>query len=178
MSLLGIDIGSSSCKGVVFNADGKELARELRSYSTLNPGPSMVEMDAVIFRDTVFDIIRLLNGLVINDPVEALAISSHGETTIPVDKNGNATGPAIMNADNRAVEESDWWDKTFGKEALYKICMPERTDFLALVIICLPSWDCLLTQIIHSPPEPWLLILILIPGRKIFSVIVEYQRIS
>jgi len=121
MSILGIDIGSSSCKGVVFNADGKELAKELRYYSTLNPGPSMVEMDAVIFKDTVFDIIRSLNGLVINDPVEALAISSHGETTIPVDKNGNATGPAIMNADNRAVEESDWWSKTFGKEALYKI---------------------------------------------------------
>ena len=121
MSLLGIDLGSSSCKGVVFNVSGEVLACESQSYSTSIIGITMVEIDATIFREAVFEVIRKLSRQVINDPVEAIAISSHGETTIPVDKNGNTTGPAIMNSDNRAEEEAEWWDKTFGKEEIYKI---------------------------------------------------------
>lgn len=121
MSLLGIDIGSSSCKGVIFSISGIELASESQSYSTVNIGPSMVEIDATIFRDAAFKVVRLLSERVKNDPVEAIAISSHGETTIPVDKNGNTTGPAIMNSDNRAVKEAEWWYKTFGREQIYKI---------------------------------------------------------
>lgn len=118
---MGIDIGSSSCKGVIFSALGIELASESQSYSTINAGPSMVEMDAVTFRDATFKVIYLLSQQVKDDPVEALAISSHGETTIPVDINGNPSGPAIMNSDNRAVEETEWWDKTFGKQQIYEI---------------------------------------------------------
>ena len=86
MSLLGIDIGSSSCKGVVFNASGEVLASQNQSYSTINVGPSMVEIDATTFREAAFNIIHELCKQVKNDPVEALAISSHGETTIPTDK--------------------------------------------------------------------------------------------
>jgi xylulokinase len=121
MSLLGIDIGSSCCKGIVFSTSGMVLASHNHSYSTLNVGPSMVEIDGTIFREAVFNIIRKLSSQVQDDPIEALAISSHGETTIPIDKNGNTSGPAIMNSDNRAEEEAEWWAKTFGKEKIYKI---------------------------------------------------------
>jgi xylulokinase len=81
MSLLGIDIGSSSCKGVVFSASGEELARESQSYFTINAGPSMVEMDATTFRDAAFSVIQKLSAQVTHDPIEALAISSHGESS-------------------------------------------------------------------------------------------------
>jgi xylulokinase len=121
MSLLGIDIGSSSCKGVVFGTSGEELAKATHAYSTEHPGPAMVEMNPEVFRDAVFAVIRTLSAQVLHDPVEALAISSHGETTIPVDSDGNPSGPAIMNSDNRAVEEAQWWDESFGREKIYAI---------------------------------------------------------
>jgi len=121
MSLLGIDIGSSSCKGVVFNASGKQLAKDSQSYTAELTGSSMVEMNPHLFRDTVFHLIKGLSEKVTDDPIEALAISSHGETIIPVDINGHYTGKAIMNADNRATEEAGWWAETFGKERLYHI---------------------------------------------------------
>ncbi|MBO9570805.1 MAG: hypothetical protein J7497_01135 [Chitinophagaceae bacterium] len=121
MSLLGIDIGSSSCKGVVFNANGIELARGGQSYSTVNTGPAMVEMDASLIRDAVFNVIRELAKKTTDDPIKAFAISSHGETTIPVDKNGKAVGAAIMNSDNRAIEETEWWETSFGRERIYSI---------------------------------------------------------
>lgn len=121
MSLLGIDIGSGSCKGVVFSVSGVVLASESQSYTPLNVGPAMVEIDAETFRDATFTVIRRLSEQVKNDPVEALAISSHGETTIPVDTSGNPTGRAIMNSDNRAVEEAEWWKNTFGEVEIYQI---------------------------------------------------------
>lgn len=121
MSLLGIDIGSSSCKGVVFGTDGKELAKASRAYTSHIVRASMVEIEATIFRDAVFDVIRILSEQVTADPVEAIAISSHGETTIPVDRNGNAVAPAIMNSDNRATDQAEWWGNTFGKEKIYAI---------------------------------------------------------
>ncbi|HLA54096.1 MAG TPA: FGGY-family carbohydrate kinase [Flavitalea sp.] len=120
MSLLGIDIGSSSCKGVAFTVDGIELARASASYCPVTVGSS-VEIETTVFREAVFNVILALTGQLSNDLVEALAISSHGETVIAIDKNGNATGPAIMNADNRAEEEAAWWEKTFGREEIYKI---------------------------------------------------------
>lgn len=121
MSLLGIDIGSGSCKGVVFDVNGHQLASESIAYSVSSPQLSFVEIDAMIFRDAVFAIIRKLSGQTKEDPIEALAISSHGETIIPVDKNGNTIAPAIMNSDNRAVAEAEWWRENFGAEEIYNI---------------------------------------------------------
>lgn len=121
MSLLGIDIGSSSCKGVVFTVDGNELARASRSYSPVLSEGSCVEIDPTVFREAVFNVILSLSNQVGDDPVEALAISSHGETVVAIDKDARPTGPAIMNSDNRAEEEVAWWDKTFGREQIYHI---------------------------------------------------------
>lgn len=121
MSLLGIDIGSGSCKGVVYTSEGHQLAKASQAYTPVRTGIAVVEMDPIVFRDAVFGVILQLSGQVQNDPVEALAISSHGETIIPVDDHGQALGYAIMNSDNRAVEEAQWWEKTFGIERIYEI---------------------------------------------------------
>jgi xylulokinase len=56
-----------------------------------------------------------------DDPVEALAISSQGETFVPVDGAFNPLGPAILNSDNRAVEQSLRFEREFGKERIYGI---------------------------------------------------------
>ena len=121
MSLLGIDLGSTNCKGVVFDYDGNILATSNESYTTLNPSPSMAEIDPVIFWEAFIKITNKLSEIVVGDPIEALAISSHGETFISIDKNGDEVGPAIMNSDNRATEQAKWWEHSVGKKNVYKI---------------------------------------------------------
>lgn len=138
MSLLGVDIGSSSCKGVVFDVDGNELARETSSYAVVNMDSNKIEIDALHFRDAVFTVIRTLADKVKDDPIESFAISSHGETVIPVDQDGRPTANAIMNADNRAVEEVAWWEQSFGAEKIYRITgVPLHTMFSLNKIIWL-----------------------------------------
>ena len=121
MSLLGIDVGSSSCKAVAFDLDGVVLARAERPYSASRPVPGHVVIRSEVFWEAVVDVTRQVAELVREDPIEALAVSSHGETFVPVDGAGVAVGPAIMNADNRAVEQAAWWEGAFGRERLYEL---------------------------------------------------------
>ncbi len=123
MSLLGVDIGSSSCKVAAFTAAGESLCSASRSYTTVSPGPGMAELDAEDLWQAVAEALReaAAAAAASRDPVQAVCISSHGETFIPEDRAGRPVGRAIMNIDNRAVAEAQWWEKTIGRERLYGI---------------------------------------------------------
>jgi xylulokinase len=111
---------------VAFGADGQILAQASQEYSPSSPEPGRVEMDPKRLWEAVVRTVRQVAGRVADpvagrDPVAALAISSHGETFIPVDADGRAVGPAIMNSDNRAVAQSEAWERSIGRERLYQI---------------------------------------------------------
>jgi xylulokinase len=55
------------------------------------------------------------------DRIEVLAISSHGETFVPVDTQQQAIAPAILNFDNRAVVEANWLAETLGPRRIFEI---------------------------------------------------------
>jgi len=60
-------------------------------------------MEAETFWQAFQTVTRTVAAAVTQDPVESLAISSHGETFVPVDSQGRAVAPAILNVDNRGV---------------------------------------------------------------------------
>ena len=121
MSLMGIDLGSGSCKAVLFADNGTILAHAARAYEAQCPHPGRCEMDAEVLWSAVVGVVRDLSGRTGGDEIVALAIASHGETVIPIGRDGRAVGPAIMNADNRATAEAAWWDANMGKDAIYRI---------------------------------------------------------
>lgn len=121
MSLLGIDLGSSSCKGVVFDYNGEVLEKCTREYYPYSPAPEMVEMDPEIFLHAVVNVITNLSNMIPSETIEALSISSHGETFIAVDSHGKAIAPAVMNSDNRAVQQVKRWEQNIGNEKIYQI---------------------------------------------------------
>ena len=79
MALMGIDAGSSRIKVSVISDSGKILATAAKGYNAVQTGPEMLEIDPEVFyravRYAVRDAARKTAGL-----VEALAVSSHGET--------------------------------------------------------------------------------------------------
>ena len=121
MSLLAIDIGSSSCKGVAFAVEGQILAERSYSYSPTMPQPAWVEMPAQTFWDALCTVTRAIAREATQDPVEALAISSHGETFVPVDSNYQPLAPAILNMDNRAIVQTEWITQTLGGKRVFEI---------------------------------------------------------
>ena len=121
MSLLAIDIGSSQCKAVVFTAAGAVIARSVHAYSADFPRPDFAEMDPEKFWHAVCSTSREVTRDVGKDPVQALCLSSHGETFIPVNANGAAAGAAILNIDNRAIDEAQWCETAIGARRIFEI---------------------------------------------------------
>jgi xylulokinase len=121
MSLLAVDMGTSSCKAVAFSEDGLTLAQKTHSYSPESPYPSWIEMSPEKFWRALLAVTRAIAAGVTSDPVEVLAISSHGETFVPVDSHQCAIGPAILNADNRAVAEANRLAEAIGRVRLFEI---------------------------------------------------------
>jgi xylulokinase len=119
MSLLAVDIGSSTCKAVAFTAEGEILARHASGYTPDFPKPSHAEMDPGRFWDAVCTCTQAI-GKDLTDPIRALCLSSHGETFIPVSKGNKAIAPAILNQDNRATEETTSLEQQLGRKRLFE----------------------------------------------------------
>lgn len=130
MSLLGVDLGTSNCKCVAFSEDGTIIAQASVSYTPHSSRPSWMEIDAEVFWDAFVKTVRTVNAWLADDPVTSLAVSSQGETIIPVDHSGNPICPALMNADNRATPQIAKLEQRLGRRKIYDITgLPLDTTF-------------------------------------------------
>ena len=121
MSLLAVDMGSSSSKAVAFAEDGTALAHASQSYAGHSPQPSWCEMPPETFWRAFVSVTQTISAQVTNNPIEVLAISSHGETFFPVDSANRVIGDAILNADNRALAESTFLKDAVGRRKVFEI---------------------------------------------------------
>jgi len=120
VSLLGLDMGTSACKAAVFDEGGQLVCLAAREYEACLPRPGWVEMDPDRMWNAAVDAVREVSAKTA-DRIQALAVSSQGETFVPTDADGRAVGTAIMNVDNRAVDEVRFFEQAIGKEGVYSI---------------------------------------------------------
>lgn len=121
MSLLAVDMGSSSCKAVVYALDGRILGEACHSYTPEVPAPSWAELPADTFWQAFRHVTRVVAGSVTHDPIDALGISSHGETFVAVDHDNQPLSPAILNMDNRAVAQAERLNEIFDPKHIFEI---------------------------------------------------------
>ena len=69
MSLLGIDVGTTGCKIIVFNIEGKILAQAYGEYPLLHSQPGWSELDSHVVWDKISDCIQSVAQQTKNDPV-------------------------------------------------------------------------------------------------------------
>jgi xylulokinase len=120
MSLLAVDIGSSTCKALVFASHGNVLAQHSVKYAPEFPRPAFAELNPEKFWDAVCSCSREVSAH-LADSVQALCLSSHGETFVAIDSCGRPVTRAILNQDGRATRESAWCEETIGRERLFEI---------------------------------------------------------
>jgi xylulokinase len=106
--LLGLDVGTTSVKAGLFDAEGRQVAADGREYRLATPAPDHVEIDAEIWWSSAVAAVRGVLGAPGVDPraVAAMAVSSQGETVVAVDGAGRPFGPALVWLDNRAAAEA------------------------------------------------------------------------
>ena len=96
MSLIGLDIGTTGCKAIVFDGSGKVLGQGAREYPISFPRPGWAEQDAERVWELAWQALWEAVTSVQMDPPVALALSVQGEAVIPVDREGRALRPAIL----------------------------------------------------------------------------------
>lgn len=142
MSLLGLDIGITGCKAVVFSAEGHALAEAYQEYPLYQPHPGWMELDPEEVWAAVRAVIGQVTGAVPGDPVRALSISTHGESVVPLDAQGNPLYRFITAIDTRATAESAWWDAEMGRERLFNITgMPLHPMYTVNKLMWLRRFD-------------------------------------
>ncbi|MBO4344610.1 MAG: hypothetical protein J5833_02570 [Victivallales bacterium] len=122
MSYLGIDIGSSQTKAVVFSGDGVQLATSGVPYQYTVPQIGWMELDGDTVLDAAFKVLSdCAAAVAATDPVETIAISSQGEAFSPIDANGRIMAPAMISGDSRSAAVMDEFTESFGLDRIYRI---------------------------------------------------------
>ena len=146
MSLIGLDIGTTGCKAVVFSIDGDILGRAVRDYPILTPQPKWAEQDAELVWRLAWECLREAVAQVRRDLPTAMALSCQGEAVMPVDAGGNPLRPVMLGMDTRTSEQNRWLAERFGADALF-----ERTGMPMHTINTLPK----LLWIQQHEPDLW-----------------------
>ncbi len=121
MSLLGLDIGTTGCKAIVFDPEGKVLAGSYREYSLVHPRPGWNELDVHTLWDGVRTVIQEVNAVPFIEPVAAMGISCQGEAVIPMDLNGDPLYHFIITFDSRTGHMPAWWKERLSPEDIFSI---------------------------------------------------------
>jgi xylulokinase len=121
MSYMGVDIGQTGCRAIIFDGNGIERAQSYREYRTVVPEPGWAELESDAVRDRCFEVMREAQAGSPDDPVQGLAVSCQGEAFTPVGPRGESLANAMITFDTRAAGLMERWSSGFGVERLYRL---------------------------------------------------------
>lgn len=138
MSLIGIDIGSSTTKMSAYSTDGALLGTVYRPSPPRHPRPSSWELDPNQVWNNAIDGLRELVAKrgVKRDPPIGIAISASMREGFPVTSNGKPLGPCIMTADTRESGLEGELLTRYSPETWFSFCghLPERMDLVCRLL--------------------------------------------
>ena len=120
--LLGIDIGTTGTKTMLFSREGRCIAHAYRAYPTHTPHVGWSEQDPLDWWTAVEETVRQTCA----DPhiaqaVAGISLSVQGGTTVPVDSNFDPVRPAIVWNDIRGEAEREAFLREVGTgETMYR----------------------------------------------------------
>ena len=101
---LGLDVGTTAVKALAINEAGVVLGQATAEYRYHQPHPGWVEQDAADWWRLVQDCLRQVTQQV-GAPIKALALSTQGDTAVPLDESGRPLAPARTWMDTRTLPQ-------------------------------------------------------------------------
>lgn len=123
--VMGVDVGTSSTKGVLVDPAGRVVAQEVRHHEVSRPRVGHVEMDPRVWWDEFRSISLALTDQArqVGGSVQAVGVSGMGPCVALVDNEGAPVRPAILyGVDTRATEEIAALTEELGRERIVARC--------------------------------------------------------
>lgn len=132
MSLIGVDIGSSTVKAVAYRDTGSVLARAHEPAPSLHPAPGLWEIDGDEVWRAATRVVRRLaaSPRLRRDPPAGLAVSASGRESFPARADGSALGPCLRTADGRRPDPEAAAVVSQSRERWIRACghVPDHMD--------------------------------------------------
>lgn len=123
MYLLGLDIGTSTCKSFIYSSDGKIAGSAFHEYMLYHPKPGWSELNPTEVWDQISAVLResIKNSKLDPERIQAVGISALGHDMMPVGEGGRFISPTVQAYDQRAQSQVRELQGNMGSEKLQTI---------------------------------------------------------
>ena len=134
--LIGVDLGTSGTKTVLFDTSGNVIASKTVEYPMYQPQNGWAEQDPLDWYNAAVETIKYVSSKVDAADIAGLGISGQMHGLVMLDENGDVIRPSIIWCDQRTGEECEDITRLVGKERLIEITAnPALTGFTASKIM-------------------------------------------
>ncbi|MGM9937103.1 MAG: xylulokinase [Candidatus Ornithomonoglobus sp.] len=134
--LIGIDLGTSGTKTVLFDEDGNTIKSHTVEYPMSQPKNGWAEQDPLDWYNASVETLRVVTQGIDASQIAGIGISGQMHSMVMLDENNDVIRPAILWCDGRTAKECDEITERVGTERLIEITAnPALTGFTASKIL-------------------------------------------
>lgn len=119
MYIIGVDVGTTGTKAMVFDENGRKVAQAYQGYGLITGSNGFVGQDADDWLNALLFTVKRCTEEVGGD-IQALSLSTQGGSMVPVGGKGEPLCPALTWMDMRSVREARELDELKGSEWFYE----------------------------------------------------------
>ncbi|MGN0162620.1 MAG: xylulokinase [Candidatus Ornithomonoglobus sp.] len=134
--LIGIDLGTSGTKTVLFDEEGNTIKSHTVEYPMSQPKNGWAEQDPLDWYNASVETLRVVTQGIDASQIAGIGISGQMHSMVMLDENNDVIRPAILWCDGRTAKECDEITERVGAERLIEITAnPALTGFTASKIL-------------------------------------------
>lgn len=127
--IVGLDLGTTSCRALVFSSDGRVLSQSQVLYPLEQPRPGWAVQDPGVLWQAVLECLRgaVARAPVGHEQIVAVGLSTYFHSLLALDGSGAPLTPVLTWADTRAVDEADALKAEYGTSLYARTGCPLHT---------------------------------------------------
>ena len=134
--LIGVDLGTSGTKTVLFDTTGKVIASKTVEYPMYQPQNGWAEQNPLDWYNAAVETIKYVSSKVDAADIAGLGIAGQMHGLVMLDENGDVIRPSIIWCDQRTAAEAEDITRLVGADRLMEITAnPALTGFTAAKIL-------------------------------------------
>lgn len=119
--LLGIDIGTSSCKAAVFDRAGGAMSSSTRTYPTKRPHPGYAQQNPEDWWEAACEAVRecLDSGNIAPEEIAGIGVDGQSWSAVPIGRGGEVLEESPIWLDTRSEEICSYYNEKIGRERIF-----------------------------------------------------------